>query len=70
MSDYVANDVVWTTQLMDDVIIDDMDILHVKRITRSRSSKYKYSLCNIKSDKHCINYQVNPSTLISYSTMY
>jgi hypothetical protein len=37
MSDYVANDVVWTTQLMDDVIIDDMDILHVKRITCSRS---------------------------------
>jgi hypothetical protein len=29
--------------LMDDVTVDDMDTLHVKRMTCSRSYKYKYN---------------------------
>jgi hypothetical protein len=37
MQDYVADDVVLIWQLMDNVVVDDVDILHVKRITCSGS---------------------------------
>jgi hypothetical protein len=35
--DYVVDDVVLICQLPDDMAIDDVDILHVKRMTCSRS---------------------------------
>jgi hypothetical protein len=37
MQDYVADDVVLIWQLMDNVVVDDVDILHAKRITCSGS---------------------------------
>jgi hypothetical protein len=37
MQDYIADDVVLIWQLVDDVPVDDVDILHVKRMTCSVS---------------------------------
>jgi hypothetical protein len=41
MEDYVM-DVVVIWQLKDDVAIDNVDILHVKRMDCSESHKYRY----------------------------
>jgi hypothetical protein len=41
MEDYVM-DVVVIWQLKDDVTIDDVDTLHVKRMDCSESHKYRY----------------------------
>jgi hypothetical protein len=37
IQDYVTDDPILIWQLMDDVTIDDVDILHVKRMTSSGS---------------------------------
>jgi hypothetical protein len=42
MQDYVTHDVVVIWQLVDDVIVDDVDILYVKRKDCSGSHKYSY----------------------------
>jgi hypothetical protein len=43
MQDYVTDDVVLIWQLVDDVVVDDVDTLHVKRMTYSGLYKYKYT---------------------------
>jgi hypothetical protein len=37
MHDYVTDDVVLIWQLVDNVVVDDVDTLHVKRMTCSES---------------------------------
>jgi hypothetical protein len=37
IQDYVTDDAILIWQLMDDVTVDDVDILHVKRMTSSGS---------------------------------
>jgi hypothetical protein len=37
MQDYVVDDIVLIWQLVDNVVVDDVDILHVKRMTYSGS---------------------------------
>jgi hypothetical protein len=41
MQNYVADDIVMILQLVDDVTVDGVDTLHVRRMTCSWSYKYK-----------------------------
>jgi hypothetical protein len=43
MQDYMADDVVMIWHLEDDMTVDDVDILHIKRMNFNGSHKYRYS---------------------------